>query len=714
MKLRERVSVRRRAGSADLFPAPLLSPAQADPPGATAPYGAPGAAQDGEPDIAPAPTVFTVPAILTGRTQVPDPVIRLVTPARWVEPALAAALALAGGLAAWGLAVPYEAWFSLLALPIAAVLALTGPDAPGLRLTRGIAILAAASAAAVSAPRMAPVTLMIVIAVSAVYPAVLRPAAARLLTAAAVLALAVPLASQLLAEGSRWSGDAQGFVDAFVVGPLDPATATGRLGLAGGIVVVALLGTVGGLTRRSVTESASLAERRGRAERAANAQLERVVSHDSLTGLPNRIALLREVTRTLARQDRDAQLGLLALELERFAALADALGPEAADAAVLQVARRLRAARPATEVVARIGPHHFGVLIAEDTDAETCAAVARRLCGLLAEPITGNGQEVSLTCSIGVAVSGPALVGAHELLHAAEEAARSARSAGRSRIATSDQAMRAHGASQARLELELRDAVRRDQIELAFTPVLALGRETDADRVVAVEAGARWVREHGEVVPPRRFIPLADELGLGVTLGLQLLDQALTCLADWRHAGYAIDQVWLNLAPSQLADPEFAHMLAARLSARAVPASSLMVEVGPGPALEAEQTVTTLGRLRSLGVAVAVDEFGRAGTSLTALRQLPVTVAKLDGAFAPDLADGDVGPAVGRLCDSLGLRVIACGIETDEQLAGARRLGVDAVQGPIVGSALSAAETAAMLGSPTGSGTPFAPTLHRS
>jgi EAL domain-containing protein (putative c-di-GMP-specific phosphodiesterase class I) len=248
------------------------------------------------------------------------------------------------------------------------------------------------------------------------------------------------------------------------------------------------------------------------------------------------------------------------------------------------------------------------------------------------------------------------------------------------------------------MEVELRDAVRHQQVGLAYQPVLALGRDERLDAVVAVEALARWTRTDGTVVPPQRFIPLADELGLGVTLGLRLIDEALDRLVAWRHAGYAVEQVWLNLAPSQILDPEFAHMVSARLAARSVPATSLMVEVGVGTFVESDQATSTLGMLRSLGVAIALDDFGKTGVSLTALRHLPVTHIKLDHELAPDFARSHgVAAATATLCRTLGLRVIAEGIETKAQLEGAREAGVDAVQGFAVAGMLASHEVSPYL-----------------
>ena len=651
-------------------------------------------------------------------TQLPDQTARLAAPGARVEPVLAAALSATAGAAVWVLGVPAQAALPLLALPLAGLLSLL-PRAvgglrlpPGGRLLRGLLLLAAAAAAGFAEPLLVPVTLLVVVATVAAYPAMLAPAAGRAVTLAGIAALAVPLGGQLRDAGIGASGDPLRELRAFVLTGADPVAGATRLGLVGGMAVVAVLGWAAVVHSRTLRAAASLAESRARDVRLATAEVARAASLDALTGLPNRDALLREVTRALAQvpahERGPSRRGVVVFAIDRFRTLVDGTGAAVADDVVHQLATRLRATAATDDVVARVGQHEFAVLLGGETREDAATEAARGLATVLDVPVTAGDRELFVTCSVGVAVSvaangtngtgsnGTAANGigtAEELLHAAEDAARAGRHTTGSRIVTSDHALRAATADRAHLEVELRDAVARRRIGLAYQPVLALGTDAGHDHVVAVEALARWTREDGTVVPPRRFIPLADELGLGVTLGLWIVDEALDRLVAWRHAGYAVEQVWVNLAPSQLLDPEFAHMVSARLAARAVPASSLMVEVGAGTLVESEQTTSTLGMLRSIGVAIALDDFGRSGTSLTALRHLPVTHVKLDHELAPDLARrGGVAYAAATLCRTLGLRVIAEGIETHAQLEGARAAGVDAVQGFAVAGLLGPQE----------------------
>ena len=699
-----------RAGAA-MLPEPLLPPAVPLPPAPGEPIGGLEGWIDDWVDDRREPASAAVPpphaperaVRMADPTQLPDQAARLAAPGHRVEPVLAAALSAAAAAAVWVLDVPREAALPLLALPAAGLLSLLSPALPGVRLPRGgrllrgLLLLAAAASAGFAEPLLVPLAVLVVVATVAAYPAMLATAAGRAVTLAGIAALAVPLGGQLRDAGIGTSGDPLPDLRAFFLTGADPVAGATRIGLVGGMAVVAVLGWAAAVNRRTLRAAASLAESRARDVRLATAEVARAASRDALTGLPNRDALLRDVTLALSQVTGPgtgpARRGVVVFAIDRFRTLVDGTGAAVADDVVHQLATRLRATAAPDDVVARVGQHEFAVLLGGETREDAATEAARDLATVLDVPVTAGDRELFVTCSVGVAVAAHGIQTAEDLLHAAEDAARAARHTTGARIVTSDHALRAATADRARLEVELRDAVSRRRTGLAYQPVLALGIDPEHDHVVAVEALARWTRDDGTVVPPRRFIPLADELGLGVTLGLRIVDEALDRLVAWRHAGYAVEQVWVNLAPSQLLDPEFAHMVSARLAARAVPASSLMVEIGAGTLVESEQATSTLGMLRSLGVAIALDDFGRAGTSLTALRHLPVTHVKLDHELAPDLARrGGVAFAAATLCRTLGLRVIAEGIETHAQLEGARAAGVDAVQGFAVAGLLGPQE----------------------
>ncbi len=646
--------------------------------------------------------------------------------ARRIEPGLAASLTLTAALATPAaarllggdvLGVPLEpgaaqtpaqlavTWFPAAVGALVTLLATVRLCTVGWLILRGAVLLSTAAAMASLTPSRAPVSLVWVLAVAASYPFLLPRAAGRAVVSAAMTALAVPLLVQAARSGA-----------ADPVGELLGTTAadgTGRSGtpastltLLGGMAVVASLGSAAAATRSTLRATAHLAIRRTRDAEHASAALDRASTRDELTGLPNRTTLLRETVMALAQADvAGGQVGMLVIGLGRIGLgrgpLREGIGTDLEDELVRQIGRRLRAARPAGETVARIGEHRFAVMI-PGMASDGGAATARRLAALIEEPVNAGDRVVTVNGSIGIAVSGAGLDTAEELVRSAEEAMRSAERGGRTPWAVFDRAMRAHSESQAVLEVQLREAIEQGTISAAFQPIVPAlwagstgpdadaGADAAARRPVAVEALARWTRPDGTAVTPQRFLPMAEELGLGGELGMLVLDRALTAWERWQASiggtGSEGLRVSVNAGPSQLLDPEYAHQVSARLGARGIPPEALMVEISASGYRDGEQARSNLGMLRSLGVEIALDDFGRDGTSLATLRQLPIGTVKLDHRLSIDLGRSDaVVRAVVAMCHELGMRVVAEGIETRTQLEAAQRLGVDAVQGFLVG-----------------------------
>jgi diguanylate cyclase (GGDEF)-like protein len=652
-----------------------------------------------------------VPGSLVSRTEPAEPIQPGPEPSRLPEAMLAAVLGIVAGLAAWGTAAPQAVWIPLAALPAVGMIALLLPGGTWARVVRAAALLAAAATLPVMAPPMTPVTLVVALSVAALYPMLVSSNAGRVVTLMAIGSLAAPLVTAAVTDGPI------NFLRVLMAADGDPTTAV-RLALGSGILVVALVGGSTMAACRTLTRTASIAVTRERTARAATARLGAAAGCDAGTGLPNRESLLRALTITLADSNRlrhpsagaaavltaqDNRVGLVLIEIERFAQLADSLGSAIADDVAERVARRLRTRFGAPAFLARVSRHQFALLLT-DAGHDSCGDLAREVTGLMTEPVPAGDRELPVTCSMGAVLAGPGLRTAGDLLQAADEAARAAQRSGRSRWVMFDQSVRAGALSQATLEIELREAIRLGQIEVAFQPVLAFGTpELDKsegvdDRIVGAEALARWTRQDGTEVEPHRFIPMADELGLGVVLGAQVIRQSLEALIGWQHEGVDIDQVWVNLAPSQLEDPEFAHEVAAQLAIRGLASSCLVLEISAGQLIESEQGRSTLSMLRSLGIAVALDDFGRSGTSLSALRRLPISAVKLDPSMAAELGRQDAVPrAMAQLCRTLGLRVVVEGVETMVQLRGAREIEADAVQGFAIARPMSAEDITNLL-----------------
>jgi diguanylate cyclase (GGDEF)-like protein len=594
----------------------------------------------------------------------------------------------AGLLAAWGTAAGPSTWGLVGVVLLVALSALASHGSATGQALRGTLLLATAAAVVATDPGQQPLAMAGVLAVAAAYPFLLPRWAAVTIVASAVGTLAVPLVWAALPLGPTTEA-------ARLLAQTDPTRAATTFGLLGAMAVTAALGLVSASARSALTSTAHLAESRGADAMRVSDELTRMATSDELTGLPNRRQLVTVAAKAMTRSDAvGGRVFLLLLELERFTGITDTFGPGAGDDVVRQVGRRLRAMRPAEDVVARVGQHQFAVLI-EGVGPEGAGGVARRMTGLLETPATSRGRSISVTCSIGVAASDPGIETADDLVRAAEEALHAAQRGGRSRWMAFEPAMRAHSLHQASLEIELREALTRGEIRTAFQPVVELGAHPGADRPVAAEALARWTRHDGAAVPPQRFVPLAEELGLGPALGLAVLEQSLDAVASWRLLGTGLDQVWVNVSRSQLEDPDFASTLSARLAARGLTGACLTVEIAAESFVDSEQARTTLNMLRSLGAGVAVDHFGRTGLSLAGLRQLPLTVVKVDRRLTVDLGrDNAMGAALVGMCRATGVQVVVEGVETPAQLEAARVLGADGVQGFLLGRPADAEDVA--------------------
>jgi diguanylate cyclase (GGDEF)-like protein len=383
------------------------------------------------------------------------------------------------------------------------------------------------------------------------------------------------------------------------------------------------------------------------------------------------------------------------IELDRFTAVVDTLGSHGGDDVLRQLARRLRAATSAEDLVARIGPKTFAVLI-EGVGPEGCTGMARRLIALLEEPIRYSQRTIVVTCSIGMAQTDDSVNIPEELLRGAETALAAAQRNGRARWASYSKAMRAQSLSRGQLEMELREAVQSGKITAAYEPILGLTPEGTDDVVVGVEVVPQWTRAGGAAVPAHVFMPLAEEIGLGRTLGLSLLDSGLGAFGSWHRTGLTVDRLHLNISQSQLDDPGFARTVRNHLEAATVRAEQLVLEISATDYIDTDQAPLTLAQLHSLGCLIAADGFGRDGLALTALKTMPIGMVKLHHQVTADLvagvrsSDGDIPSSIVEVCHRLNLTVVADGVQTQDQLRAARDLKVQAAQGQHIARASSA------------------------
>ena len=426
-----------------------------------------------------------------------------------------------------------------------------------------------------------------------------------------------------------------------------------------------------------------------------------MANHDALTRLPNRVSLqsrLDQATASARRAGRE--LAVLFIDLDRFKNINDTLGHAAGDELLVAVAQRLKAIVRDNDIVARLGGDEFVVVLTDlsTPGAVSASVVVRKIVEELGRPYQVLGHAVHSTPSVGIAVFPHDGADGALLMKNADAAMYHAKSAGRNNSQFFAQPMNDAAVERLALENGLRRALAREEFELHYQPQI----DVATNEVVGVEALARWRHPELGLVPPSKFIALAEETGLIVPLGAWVLGEALRQLAEWRRCGMTRLTVSVNISAHQLVVAEFVHTVVGKLAQHGLPASALTLEVTESVAMQRpEQTIALLQNLRQLGVELAIDDFGTGYSSLSYLKQLPLTSLKLDRSFVSDIEhdvnDAAICAATISLAHNLGLEVVAEGVETAAQLNFLRSLGCDGVQGYFFSKPLPAPQCAAFI-----------------
>jgi diguanylate cyclase (GGDEF)-like protein/PAS domain S-box-containing protein len=417
--------------------------------------------------------------------------------------------------------------------------------------------------------------------------------------------------------------------------------------------------------------------------KAAADRLARQALHDPLTGLPNRELFLDRLGQALHHLTRrDRVLAVMFVDLDRFKQINDTLGHAAGDRVLLGVTDRLREVLRVEDTVARLGGDEFTILCPELPADGAIDEIAGRVLDAVREPIHFDGTRVVVSASIGVAVATHGTQGAEAVLREADSAMYEAKQLGRNRYEIFDQDMRAR--TEARLDESraLRQSLERDELRIAFQPIIDLADETTA----GVEALVRWDHPDLGVVGPDHFIALAEDTRFVVPLGAWVLGEAVRQTAAWRSPGGRPPQVSVNLSARQLAEPSLVTTVAAILNESGYDPGRLCLEITETVLMEdIDASREALRSLKRLGVSVAIDDFGTGYSSLAYLRSFHVDAVKIDRSFVAglglDATTDAIVSAVINLAHSLGLRVVAEGVETREQLAALQGLGCDQAQG---------------------------------
>jgi len=413
----------------------------------------------------------------------------------------------------------------------------------------------------------------------------------------------------------------------------------------------------------------------------AEQRIQHIAHHDVLTGLPNRVLLQDRLAQALAAAHRHGRpLWVLLIDLDRFKFVNDSLGHKAGDLLLQTVAARLLASVRETDTVARLSGDEFVALLGEYPDHPLTPDVAQRLMRAVAQPVTLDGKEFCVTCSIGVAVH-PADGGpAEHLIEHADIAMYSAKKLGRNNVQFYQPDMNDEARERIRIESALRNALERDEFVLHYQPQVDL----QSGRIVGMEALIRWQHPELGMVAPNRFIGLAEETGLIVPIGAWVLRTACRQTKVWLDAGLGPLRVAVNLSPRQFSEPNLVASIETVLQQTGLPAHCLDIELTEGLFMhDVMQAVELLHKLKGLGVKLSIDDFGTGYSSFSYLRLFPIDVLKIDRSFVGDIASDEAAivASIIALAHNLKLRVIAEGVETVRQLDYLRRHGCDEMQG---------------------------------
>ena len=412
-------------------------------------------------------------------------------------------------------------------------------------------------------------------------------------------------------------------------------------------------------------------------------QLRRQAMYDALTGLPNRSLLMDRLEQAIAVAQRQRNaVFVLFFDLDRFKYVNDTLGHSAGDELLRVISARMSECVRKCDTLARLGGDEFVMLIDGIKDEQVVPVLVQRLMDAICKPAMLAGQEVALTCSVGISVYPHDAHDAHTLLKYADTAMYQAKEKGRNTSERYVAEMHSRVNEHLVLESQLRRALERDELLLYYQPLLNLR----SGRIIGAEALVRWKHPELGMVPPVRFIPLAEETGLIIGIGEWVLRTACRQTKAWHDAGYKDLRIAVNFSAQQLVRAQFDNEVAAALADSGLPPQCLELELTESVSMKhPERTVALLARLKAMGVSIAIDDFGTGYSNLSYLKRFPVDKLKIDRSFVSGIAtnaeDSQLAQAIVAMARSLHLTVVAEGVEEASQVALLRSYGCDQLQG---------------------------------
>jgi len=448
----------------------------------------------------------------------------------------------------------------------------------------------------------------------------------------------------------------------------------------------------------------------------AEERLEHSAFYDGLTDLPNRSLFADRLKHALmrARRHADYKFAVLFIDVDEFKVVNDSLGHAAGDELLIAIAKRLIASfrdtdslarsgtvdlRPNKEDPARLGGDEFTLLLEDVVNASDAIRVAQRIQAKLAVPFDVKGQQIVIGVSVGIVFSSGSYGLAEEMIRDAEIAMYRAKRAGKARCQVFDPMMHSSAVHRLKLETELRRALELGELIVYYQPIVSLG----TGKIVGFEALSRWQRPDG-LVPPAEFIPVAEETGLILRINRALLREACHQLRTWQSQ-FRCDPpltISVNMTPKQFAEAELVKEIEAILNETKVVPEMVNVEITETIAMsDPDRALSVLSELKALGVGLSVDDFGTGYSSLSRLPRFPVDALKIDRTFISDMSRDQESREIVRLitmlAHSIGLKVVAEGTESEEQIIELKRLGCEMAQGYFYSPPVSSKEAYVVL-----------------
>jgi diguanylate cyclase (GGDEF)-like protein/PAS domain S-box-containing protein len=436
------------------------------------------------------------------------------------------------------------------------------------------------------------------------------------------------------------------------------------------------------LTSRDITE-------RKRAEERA----QYLANYDVLTGLPNRFLMQDRLAQACAQAHRNGlRVAVMHIDLDRFKVVNETLGHYVGDAVLKQAADRIKKSARDGDTVARVGGDEFTVVLPNVASVQALSAFADKLLGCLAKPFPGEIQELFVSASVGISLFPDDARSVDDLIKHADAAMFRAKSTGRNNYQFFTRELNEEVQERLLMEGGLRQALQREEFRIVYQPKIDLATR----EVVGAEALIRWSHPKLGVVGPSRFVPVAEDSGMVVQIGSWVLRTVCRQIKQWHGEGLTLP-VAVNVSARQFQQGDLPELVVRALSESQVPARLLEIELTESAVMhDAEASVVALERLKSYGVQISIDDFGTGYSSLSYLKRLPLDVLKIDQSFVRDISsdpnDAAIVRAIITLARSLGMKVIAEGVETEAQLAFLNAYGCQYAQGYMFGQPMHAEE----------------------